>query len=140
VTSLLVAPRSAPPAAYSRSNRARLVRLLHRCFDTWRGIGDVVAGMARQGYDLELRRYDGRGWRAMFFLSGSEHSLTADAGSAWAPSPWEAAQRAATDALYKLRCGEPPPPDCTTTNDSPAWPSAPVHIQTVIDRSIAGAG
>ena len=23
-------------------------RLLHRCFDTWRGIGDVVAGMARQ--------------------------------------------------------------------------------------------
>jgi hypothetical protein len=63
----------------------------------------------------------------MFFLSGSEHSLTADAGSAWAPSPWEAAQRAATDALYKLRCGEPPPPDCTTTNDSPAWPSAPVH-------------
>jgi hypothetical protein len=24
------------------------VRRLHRCFDTWRGIGDVVAGMARQ--------------------------------------------------------------------------------------------
>jgi F0F1-type ATP synthase assembly protein I len=23
------------------------------------GIGHVVAGMARQGYDLELRRYDG---------------------------------------------------------------------------------
>jgi len=30
------------------------LRRLHRCFDTWRGIGDVVAGMARQGYDLEL--------------------------------------------------------------------------------------
>jgi hypothetical protein len=27
--------------------------------DTWREIGDIVAGMARQGYDLELRRYDG---------------------------------------------------------------------------------
>ena len=39
-------------------------------FDTWRGIGDVVAGMARQEYDLKLRRYNGRGWRAMFFLSG----------------------------------------------------------------------
>src|SRR5262249_37977697 len=26
---------------------------LHRCFDTWRGIGDVVAGMTRQEYDLE---------------------------------------------------------------------------------------
>ena len=24
------------------------LRLLHNCFDTWRGIGDVVAGMARQ--------------------------------------------------------------------------------------------
>ena len=36
---------------------------LHRCFDDWRGISDVVAGMARQEYDLELRRYNGRGWR-----------------------------------------------------------------------------
>jgi len=24
----------------------------------------------------------------MFLLSGFEHSLTADAGDAWAPSPW----------------------------------------------------
>jgi hypothetical protein len=37
--------------------------------------------MARQGYDLELRRYDGRGWRAMFFASGFEHSLTSDTGT-----------------------------------------------------------
>lgn len=37
------------------------LRRLHRYADTWRGIGDVVAGMARQGYDLELRRYNGRG-------------------------------------------------------------------------------
>jgi hypothetical protein len=50
-------------------------QLLHRCFDTWRGIGDVVAGMARQEYDLELRRYNGQGWRAMFFASRFEHSL-----------------------------------------------------------------
>jgi len=50
------------------------LRLLHNCFDTWRGIGDIVAGMARQEYDLERRRYNGRGWRAMFFLSGCEHS------------------------------------------------------------------
>ena len=27
-----------------------------RCYDTWRGIRDIVAGMARQDYDLELRR------------------------------------------------------------------------------------
>ena len=36
--------------------------------DGWRGIGDIVAGMARQGYDVELWRYNGRGWRAMVFL------------------------------------------------------------------------
>jgi hypothetical protein len=52
------------------------VRTLHRWLDTWRGIGDIVAGMARQEYDLELRRYNRQGWRAMFFLSGFEHSRT----------------------------------------------------------------
>jgi hypothetical protein len=30
--------------------RAPEPQLLHRCFDTWRRIGDVVAGMARQGW------------------------------------------------------------------------------------------
>jgi hypothetical protein len=54
------------------------LRLRHNCFDTWRGTGDIVAGMARQEYDLELRRYNGRGWRATFFLAGFEHSLTSD--------------------------------------------------------------
>jgi len=32
-----------------------LSALLHRCFDNWRGIGEIVAGMARQEYDLELQ-------------------------------------------------------------------------------------
>jgi hypothetical protein len=36
--------------------------------------GDIVAGMARQGYDVQLTRYDGRGWRATFYTSGMEHS------------------------------------------------------------------
>jgi len=63
------------------------LQLLHRCFDNWRGIGDIVAGMARQGYDLELRRYDGQGWRALFFAEGFEHSLTSHAGAGWALSP-----------------------------------------------------
>ena len=95
------------------------LQLLHRCFDTWRGIGDIVAGMARQEYDLELRRYNGRGWRAMFFLSGFEHSLTADAGSAWARSPWEAVQRAAADALRRREAPEPALPDWSTVDESP---------------------
>jgi len=29
------------------------LRLLHRWLDSWRGIGDIVAGIARQEYDLE---------------------------------------------------------------------------------------
>jgi len=27
------------------------LQLPHRCFDNWRGIGDIVAGMAPQEYD-----------------------------------------------------------------------------------------
>src|SRR5262249_45624853 len=41
--------------------------LLHRCFDTWRGIGDIVAGIARSEDDLELRRYNGQLWRRDLF-------------------------------------------------------------------------
>jgi len=95
------------------------LRLLHRCFDNWRGVDQIVAGMAREEYDLELQRYNGRGWRAIFFQSGFEHSLTSHAGAAWARSPWEAVQQAAGDALYKLRAGEAQPRDWTTTNDAP---------------------
>jgi hypothetical protein len=76
--------------------------------------------MARQGYDLELRRYNGRGWRAVFFVEGFEHSLTADAGSAWAPSPWAAIQQAARETLAKLKYGgEPASRDWRLTDESP---------------------
>jgi hypothetical protein len=43
------------------------LELLHGWLDTWRGIGDIVVGMARQDDDLPLTRYDGRGWRATFY-------------------------------------------------------------------------
>jgi hypothetical protein len=95
------------------------LRVLHRWLDSWSGVGYVVAGMARQEYDLELRCYDGRGWRAIFFQSGFEHSLTSYAGSAWAPSPWQAVQQAARDALDKLDNREPPTRDWTTSDESP---------------------
>jgi len=97
----------------------RELRLLHRYADTWRGIGDVVTGMARHEYDLELRRYDGRGWRAMFFESGFEHSLTSHAGAASGRSPWEAVQRAAAGALRKREAADPVPCDWTAIEDSP---------------------
>jgi hypothetical protein len=52
--------------------------------------------MAREEYDLELRRYDGLGWREIF-PERFEHSLTSHAGAAWAHSPWEAVQRLPSD-------------------------------------------
>jgi|GEM_PF-1539813 len=95
------------------------LRLLHRCFDNWRGVGDVVTGMQRHGYDLELRRYNGQDWRAMFFPEGFEHSKTAYAGTGWAPSPWTAVQQAALGAPLRRDAPEAPPRDWTATDESP---------------------
>jgi hypothetical protein len=36
-------------------------RALRSRLNSWKGIGDIEAGMRRQGYDLYLTRYDGRG-------------------------------------------------------------------------------
>jgi hypothetical protein len=43
--------------------------------------------MHRQGYDLQLTQHDERGWRATFYVTGIEHSLTSDSASAWEPTP-----------------------------------------------------
>ena len=75
------------------------LRPLHRWLDTWRGIGDVAAGMHRQGYDLQLTEYDERSWRATFYSSGMKHSATSAIGSAFEWAPWTAVQRAAWEAL-----------------------------------------
>jgi hypothetical protein len=40
------------------------LHLLHRWLDNWRGVGDVVRGMTRQGWDLQLTEYDAEHWRA----------------------------------------------------------------------------
>jgi hypothetical protein len=58
---------------------------LRTWFDSWAGIGYIAVGMARQGFDLQLMRYDERGWRATFYTTGMEHSptsATAPGGSA----------------------------------------------------------
>ena len=65
------------------------------------GIGHVAVGMARQGFDLQLTRYDERGWRATFYTTGMEHSPTSATASAWERTPWHATQRAAWEALRK---------------------------------------
>jgi hypothetical protein len=49
-------------------------------FDSWSGIGRIAVGMAHQGFDLQLTRYDERGWRATFYTTGMEHSPTSVTG------------------------------------------------------------
>lgn len=70
---------------------------LRSWLDSWSGIGRV----AQQGYDLQLTRYDERGWRATFYASGIEHSPMSATGTAWERTPWHAVQSAARDALRK---------------------------------------
>jgi hypothetical protein len=49
--------------------------------NSWSGVGRIAVGMARQGFDLQLTRYDERGWRATFDTTGMEHSPTSAIGT-----------------------------------------------------------
>jgi hypothetical protein len=79
----------------------RALWALRTWLDSWSGIGHVAVGMARQGYDLQLTRYDEKGWRATFYTTGMEHSPTRATGTGWERTPWHATQRAAWEALKK---------------------------------------
>jgi hypothetical protein len=51
----------------------RALWALRLWLDSWGGIGRIAVGMARQGFDLQLTRYDERGWRATFYTPGSRN-------------------------------------------------------------------
>ena len=70
--------------------------LVRTWLDGWSGLGLVVAGMARQDFDLDLRGFP-NGWRATFYPSGLAHSIVA--GTGWDAAPWRAVQQAAWRAL-----------------------------------------
>ena len=94
---LLVAALAAirlAPAAGAASPLTRCQQWL----DRWAGVGLVAAGMARQGFDLELTRFGDEGWRATFSPAGRAHSVIS--GSAWEVTPWRAVQGAAWEALH----------------------------------------
>jgi hypothetical protein len=86
---------------YLPGREPALVSGLRRWLHGWPGIGRIVAGMARQGYDLQLTRYDAEGWRGTFYPAGRAHSVTAAVGSAWTREPWTAVQRSAWEVLRK---------------------------------------
>jgi len=74
-------------AGLPRPSYDRALWALRFWLDSWAGIGHVAIGMAQQGYDLQLTRYDDRGWRATFYTTGMEHSLTSATGSGWERTP-----------------------------------------------------
>ena len=77
----------------------RALWALRTWLDSWAGIGRIAVGMAHQGFDLQLTRYDDRGWRATFYTTGMEHSPTSATGTTWERTPWRAVQVAAWIAL-----------------------------------------
>src|SRR5574342_1330258 len=93
---LLVATLAATRLAAAAGSGPSLAAC-RRWLDRWSGVGLVAAGMARQGFDLELTRFGDEGWRATFFAAGRAHSVVS--GSAWEATPWRAVQRAAWEAL-----------------------------------------
>src|SRR5262245_27370073 len=75
---------------------------LRSWLDSWPRVGHVAVGMDRQGYDLQLTEYDERGLVGDLLCDGMDHSPTGVTGSAFEPTPWRAAQRA---AWWVLRSG-----------------------------------
>ena len=73
------------------------VQTVRKWLDTWKGLGDVVVGMNRQGYRLNLSNVDASTWRATF----SRAPLLSADGFATDPTPWRAVQVAAWEALGK---------------------------------------
>jgi hypothetical protein len=86
-----------------------VVRLLRGWFSGWAGIGRIVVGMTRQGFDLQLTQYDQEGWRATFYPERWAHSVTRAVGSAYERTPWGAVIAAAGLRLGKAETRESRP-------------------------------
>src|SRR5262245_33269932 len=71
---------------------------LHQYMDSWRGVGDIIAGLHAQSFDIEMQQFP-QGWRVNLYPTGTAHSIVV--ASAWEPTPWRAVQRAAWAALSR---------------------------------------
>src|SRR3989442_2349029 len=92
-------------AAARVTSREPALLVVHAWLDSWRGIGSIVVGMARHGYDLSLAS-DPDGWRATFLHRSHlmqpwiGHVLT------WCTTPLQAGQEAASPAINDLALEE----------------------------------
>ena len=86
---------------------------LHAWLDTWSGLGAVVVGMERHGYELWLAK-DRNGWSSTFLRR--RHVMQPWVGQVlyWWPTPWRAVQEAAWRAL-----NNPFAHDSSVVNESP---------------------
>jgi hypothetical protein len=86
-------------AARLRTN-AHPVPALRAWLDSWNGLGAVVTGMERHGYDASLTRYP-EGWRAAFLPR--DHTTRPWVGQVlrFHVTPWRAVQVPAREALRK---------------------------------------
>jgi hypothetical protein len=79
-----LAKNSGASGGLSRPSYDSALWALHTWLDSW-SAWRVAVGMASQGFDLQLTRYDERGWPVTFYMTRMEHSPTsamAPAGSA----------------------------------------------------------
>ena len=58
------------------------LRVLHRWLDCWRGVGDVVTGMKRQGYEISLGDHGAGQWIATFYQGHGGYEALNAAGTA----------------------------------------------------------
>jgi hypothetical protein len=73
---------------YAPGPEPAVLGALRQWFSGWPGIGRIVAGMSRQGFDLQLVRHGAAGRQATFYTAGqTAHSQASAVGSAWAPEP-----------------------------------------------------
>jgi hypothetical protein len=94
-------------AGLRRPSYDRALWALRTWLDSWSGIGRIAVGMAHQGFDLQLTRYDERGWRATFYTTGMEHSPTSATGTGWARTPWHATVGGGAQELQRRLDGRP---------------------------------
>jgi hypothetical protein len=77
------------------------LRALHAWLDNWRGIGLIVIGMERLGYNVSLKKWHGGSWTC----SLNRDVATSADGFGSGPTPWAAVQQAAWQAMKRRTVG-----------------------------------
>src|SRR2546427_10783951 len=93
-------PARRPLAAMRVKTDAPELAILHAWLDSWSGLGLVVVGMQRHGYDLSLT-HDRSGWRATFLHRS--HVLYPWVGQVltWWPTSWRAGRKQAVRRWHR---------------------------------------